>query len=532
MVALGLIAAGVLVPLLMVISAFAQPVDDVWPHFTGGLLNELIVNTLKLLTLVLFGTFILGVGLAWLTAACDFPGRAWLEWLLVLPFAFPTYVLGYVMLDLFGITGPVRQQAKKMWGEDPSWFPAITSVGGVAFVMTLAFYPYVYLLARGAFRTHGRRAMEAARSLGYSPWRAFFRVALPMARPWIFGGLLLVSMETLADFGTVTIFNFDTFTTAIYKAWIGMFSLNSAARLATMLLLIALALFGLERITRSGRQFFPENTVPTPRLKLRGTRGWLAFLSCVSVLGMAFFLPMGRLVWWTFDTWQQEAQPIYLKLVSNTVQMGVISALAISATALLLACAVRVRQKAWTEALAATATMGYALPGTVLAVAVFLPIAWIDHRLADVLEALGLSWEIALNGTLVVMLVAYGIRFLAVAHQPAQAALERIRPSLDEAGRSLGHGRWAILRRIHVPLVRTGFVTAALLVLIDVMKEMPITLMTRPFHWDTLAIRIFELTSEGEYERAALPSILLVVSGLIPVFLLAKFSENSKVNHS
>lgn len=523
-----ILAAIVLVPLLTIGSSFLQPVDDVWAHFADGLLTELVWNTLVLLAGVLSGTFVLGTGLAWLIAVFEFPGRRWLEWLLVLPFAFPTYVMGFVMLDLFGLSGPVTKLFRNELGELPRWYPSITSAPGVALVMSLAFYPYVYLLARNAFRTHGRRAMEAARSLGHRPARAFFRLALPMARPWIFGGLLLVAMETLADFGTVTIFNYDTFTTAIYKAWYGMFSLTTAARMATILLGIALIFLALDRFTRAGRRYYPTALAPAGRMRLSGPRGWVASAVCWGVLGIAFLLPLSRLAFWSLRSWQVEADAAYWRLLSNTLKTGLIASFTIGIGAVLIAYAVRIHRGRLIAGMATLATMGYALPGTVLAVAIFIPVAWLDNRLPSVFAVFGWEYDWMLNGTMLVMFAAYFVRFLAVAQQPVQASLDRIRPALDESARSLGHSRLGILGRIHLPLLRTGLVTAMLLVLVDVMKEMPITLMTRPFDWDTLAVRIYELTSEGEYERAALPSAILVLGGLIPVFLLARFSETAR----
>ena len=517
-------------PLVVVLSSLLGPGDDVWSHLWETRLGDLIGNTLGLLLGVLLGTALLGISLAWFAAVYDFPGRRWFEWAMVLPFAFPTYVLGYIYLDLFGLSGPIQQFLRDQSGSVPAWFPDIRSTAGVATVMTIAFYPYVYLLARAAFRTHGRASIEAARSMGCSPWQAFLRVTLPMARPWLFGGLLLVAMETLADFGTVAIFNYDTFTTAIYKAWFSLFSLDAASRLAALLLFFALGLLWLERYSRGRQRYVPvgQDRGGTSRRVLQGGRGWLVAFYFTAVFAVAVVLPLAHLAYWVSMTWATEAGNHYWTLVRHTLMIGSMAALLLCAGALILSYGVRIHPGPLSEGFVSVSTMGYALPGAVLAVGVFLPLAWLDNQLFDLFESLtGTSPEVLLNGTLAVMLAAYFVRFLAVAHQPVQASMTRIKPSLDEAARALGRSRWGVLREIHLPMLRAGLFSAFLLVMIDVMKEMPITLMTRPFGWDTLSIRIFELTSEGEYARAALPSALLVVAGLIPVSLLAKFTGNS-----
>ena len=526
--AIGAICLVTLIPIAVVLSSFFDPADDVWRHLWETQMARLIWNTTTLLIGVLAGTFVIGAGSAWLVSVYAFPGRKWLEWAMTLPFAFPTYVLGYVMLDIFHVAGPVQTTLRDMTGANMAWFPNIRSAPGVIAVLSLSFYPYVYLLARVAFRTQGQRALEVARSLGCSLTRAFFKVSLPMARPWLFGGLLLVSMETLADFGTVSIFNYDTFTTAIYKAWYSFFSLAAAARLAGILLLIALLLLGLEKWSQSRKRYYQVSAAPGAmnRTRLHGWRGWTATLGLIGVLFCGFILPMAHLIIWTVKGWGRELETPYLALVGHTLLAGVAASLLLGLGALVLAYGARAKNNPWTKTMVWGSTMGYALPGTVLAVGVYIPLAKFDGILADFLDwGFGVELDMLINGTVFVMIAAYFVRFLSVAYQPVQTSLARVRPVMDEAARGLGHGRWSILTRIHFPLVRSGLFTAMLLTLIDVMKEMPITLMTRPFGWDTLSIRIFELTSEGEYERAALPSILLVLTGLIPVIILSKYSN-------
>lgn len=521
------IAGLVLTPLGVVLFSVFSETNDVWLHFVQTSLVTLLTNTFWLLLGVGVGTTFLGVSLAWLTAACDFPGRKWLDWALMLPLSLPPYVVAFVGIGLLDFTGPVQTQLRSWLGAEPLWFPKIRSTGGVIAVMTLTLYPYVYMLARNAFLTQGRRAIEAAQSLGQGRLRGFLRVALPMARPWIAGGLALVLMETLADFGTVSIFNYDTFTTAIYKAWFGLFSLSAAAQLASLLVLIVFIVLLIEQRSRSRRRFsHAGRSSVADRIPLRGGRGWLAFAYAISVLGIAFIIPVGQLSVWAFGVFRQDFDLRYLSFLGHSVFLGGAAALLTCAGALILVSANRLRNDLMTRTAVRVATLGYALPGSVLAVGIFIPLIWIDKQMIGWIQTLfGIEIGFILNGTLAAMLLAYLIRFLAVAHGAVDSAMNRITPSLDETARCLGVGGVPLLRRVYLPMLRGGLLTAALLVFVDVMKEMPITLMTRPFGWDTLSVRIFEMTSEGQWERAALPAVALVLAGFIPILLLSRYSN-------
>ncbi|CAM2065006.1 Iron ABC transporter permease [Sulfidibacter corallicola] len=525
------ICAFVTGPIAVVLYHLLLPGDDHWAHMSEHVLGRLIGNTVFLTLGVLSGTALLGVGLAWLVAAFDFPGRAWFRWAMILPFAFPTYVLGYVWIDILDVAGPVQGLLADLLGEKPAWFPNPQSGGGLMFVMTLAFYPYVFMLARGAFEQQGRRALEVARVFGYTPGRAFFKVVLPMARPWIASGLLLAGMETLSDFGTVSIFNYDTFTTAIYKAWFGFFSLETAAQLASMLVLATLGLLLLEKYFQHRKRFYQvsQSDRQMAPFRLHGWRGWALSGLFATVLALGFGFPLLHLLYWLAQTLSTELRGDYWEWLGHTLFLGFLAALLLGVTATLLAYAPRLKRHRWMGGLVALATMGYALPGSVLAVGVYIPLVWLDDRLYTWITT-HTRWEpqTLINGTVIIVLAAYLVRFLAVAYQPIQSAMQRIRPNMDESARSLGYSRLAILRRIHLPLLRNGLLTACLIVIIDVMKEMPITLMTRPFGWDTLAVRIFELTSEGHYERAALPASMLVLTGLIPVAMLMWVGNREK----
>ncbi len=437
----ALAALAVALPMLAVLAAVVQGATgadpELWAHLREFVLARVAWNTVVLVVGVVAVALALGTALAWLTAACDFPGRAFFSWALLLPMAMPAYVLAFVAVATLDYAGAVPVALRGVFG-DGLWLPPIRSTGGVILVLALAAYPYVYLMARGAFLTHGARALEAAQSLGLGPWRGLFRVAVPLARPWLAGGAALVAMETLADFGAVSVFNYDTFTTAIYKSWFGLFSIETALGLALLLMLLVAA----------------------------------------ALAGMA--------------------------------------AIACLALALMLGYATRVSQGRVTRAAARIATLGYAVPGAVLAVGVVGALAAVDGLWRAATGGEGL-W---LQGTVLALLLGYVARFLAVAHGPVQGGFARIRPSLEEAARGFGLGAREIVTRLHLPLLGAGIGTALLLVFVDVMKEMPITLMTRPFGWDTLAVRVFEMTAEGEWQRAALPALVIVLAGMLPVAML------------
>ncbi|MEY3201161.1 MAG: hypothetical protein RIR70_711 [Pseudomonadota bacterium] len=497
-------------------SAFLQPQPDEWAHLAQHVLPRVLGNTALLVVGVGAGTLLLGVGLAWLTAVCEFPGRRFFTWALMLPMAMPAYVLAFVHVALLDYSGPVQTLLRTLFGA-PLWFPPIRSTWGVVLVMSFALYPYVYLLARQAFLTQGKRLMEAAQTLGLSHTQAFWKVALPMSRPWWVAGVTLALMETLADFGTVSIFNFDTFTTAIYKAWFALFNLPLASQLASLLVVLVLFLVALENKAR-GQRAYAGRLGAGERILLKGRLRWLALGVCAGVLLMAFIVPFIQIVIWVVSVWQTDFDSRYLQFIWHSVLLASCSALVVGVAALWLAWARRAHADVITAALTRIATLGYAVPGMVLAVGIYIPVAWLDQRLA------ALSWgvPIMLGGTLLVMLLGLSSRFLAVGFGPIEAGFKRITDSQEEAARSLGLSPRAVLWRLHLPLLSGSVLSAALLVFVDVMKEMPITLMTRPFGWDTLSVRIFEMTSEGMWEHAALPALFIVLVGLIPVVMLMR----------
>lgn len=506
-----------LVPLLATAGALLRPDQEIIGHLWRYVLPQVAGNTFWLLLGVGLGTAVLGTCLAALVSLCEFPGRRVFSWLLVLPLAMPGYVLAVAFIGLFDYSSPLAGWLRGAIG----WqVPEIRSRGGLIAVMTLSLYPYVYLVAREAFASQGARAMEAARALGMGPWRAFWRASVPMARPWIAGGVLLVLMETLADFGAVSAFNYDTFATAIYKAWFGLFSTDTALQIAGVMLIVLLVLVGLEVASRRRQAFTAVGQAPATRRPL-GRGRWWATAACLLVVLLALLLPLAQLAWYASDH-LADLNPRYFASIRNALSLSAMAAVLTTAAASVIALAAREQPGPLTTATTRITTLGYGLPGSLLAIGLYVPVASFSTWLS---ERHGL--DVLLEGGLLLLLVAYGIRFLAVAHAPVSGGLLRIRPSLLEASRSMGVTGTRQLRRVHWPLLRGSFATGALLVFVDTMKEMPITLMMRPFGWDTLATRVFELTNEGEYARAALPSLAIALVGLVPVIALTRRNRDA-----
>ncbi|MDG9852625.1 iron ABC transporter permease [Pseudomonas nitroreducens] len=518
------VAALVLLPISVLLLSWSEIDREIWSHLWETQMTRLLGNTLVLVAGVGVGVTVLGVSLAWLTSLCEFPGRRWLDWALMLPFAVPAYVLAFVFVGLLDFSGPVQTLLREWFGSGLR-LPRVRSTGGVITVLVLVFYPYVYLLARTAFLAQGRGLTEAARVLGLSPLAAFWRVALPMARPAIGAGLALAIMETLADFGTVSVFNFDTFTTAVYKTWYGFYSLSSATQLASLLLLFVMLVLLGERYSR-GRSGVPNERPRGAALyRLRGWKALAASAWCLLVFACAFVIPVLQLVVWVWQKGRFDLDERYWGLILHSLYLGGFAALITVAVALLLAFARRLSPTPAVRSAIGISNLGYALPGSVLAVAIMLAFSWLDnHAVIPLSSALGGAGKPLLLGSLGALLVAYLIRFMAVAYNPLEGALARIRPSLPEASRSLGVGGTGLFFRVYLPLLVPGALSAALLVFVDVLKEMPATLLMRPFGWDTLAVRVFEMTSEGEWARAALPALTLVLVGLFPVIGLIRRS--------
>ena len=507
------LALALLLPALWLATSFATPAPEIWPHLREQVLPLALRNTVALLALLAVFALVPGIGFAWASARFEWPGRRLFDWALVLPLALPGYVAAFVYVGLTDYAS-VAQTAWRGVGLPATAFPELRSVPGAAAVLALVMYPYVFLIVRAAFLRQGSAAMDAARALGHGPVAAFFRAVLPMARPAWVAGVSLVLLEALADFGAVSILGVDTLTTAIYKTWFGMYSLPAAAQLAFgMVALVALVLL-LERWARGrGRHGGPQ-LVPPPRRPLRGWRGWSVTAAAALVVGLGFVLPVARLAWWS---WQSRAAlPEVGEAAWNTILIGVMASVSVLALSLLFAgLARRAGNDRVVRAAGFTAGLGYAVPGTVLAVGAM----WLLVAMENASPWLS---GLALSSSLLAVLLALCTRFLRVGHEATETAFQALRPSLLESARLLGVPAATRLRRVVLPLLRPGLVAALLLVLVEAVKELPATLMLRPFGWDTLAVRIYSHTTEGLWAQAAWPALWLCAVGLLPVWWLVR----------
>jgi iron(III) transport system permease protein len=505
-VAIALLVAG---PLIVLPASFiASP--DALSDFSGLLPNALRA-TAVLVVGVGIGTLVLGTGLAALVSFCDFPGRRWIEWVVVLPLAMPGYVFTLFALGTADDVG--------------LGLATVRSSLGAVVIFTLVLYPYVYLLARTAFLSQAGDLMEAARGLGLSRGRAILRIAVPMARPAILGGVALALMEALADFGTVNLLGVQTFTNAIYKVWFGAFDRDAALQLGTMLVSVTLLLLLLERASRGRARYGAESSarIPQPPVRLRGPAAVAALLGPLLLVAFVVGAPLLQLGAWSLDSIRDGLlAPEFAVAARNSLMLAGMSIVSVVGVALLLAYGRRASSSRPSAAAIRVATIGYGLPGSVVAVAVIVPLGWLDHRLDD---AAGVG--LLLTGTVIGLFAAYTVRFLALAFQSVDTGLERVPRSLDEAARGLGSDRLDVLARVHVPLIAPALLTAALLVFTEVMKELPATLLLRPLGGDTLAIAVWQATTESLYETAALPALLIVLVGLIPVGVLIRLSRRA-----
>ncbi|MEW6514502.1 MAG: iron ABC transporter permease [Pseudomonadota bacterium] len=522
------IPVGLLValPVLSVgVNLFVGAAGDTWAHLAATILPDYILNSLLLALAVGLGVAVVGVATAWLTAMTEFPGRRAFEWALLLPLALPAYVMAYVYTDLLQFVGPVQTGLREWfdWKRGDYWFPEIRSLGGAAAMFVCALYPYVYLITRTAFLERGSSTFEAARSLGLTSWGAFARVSLPLARPAIAAGVALVLMETLADYGTVAYFAVPTFTTGIYRAWFSLGDRIAAAQLAGALLAFVLCLLALERISRGRARFHETGRRRGERRALQGASAWLASLACLLPLLFGFLLPGGLLFRLALAEGDSEFGMRYGVLAGNSLLVAGIAAGLAVVLAVLLAYSQRLSGAPVIRAVNRLVSLGYAVPGSVIAVGVLIPVTRLDHWLAAVwLETFSTNPGLILTGGIAALVYAYLARFLSIALQTVESGLARVTPSMDAAAQSLGCGAGETLRRVHLPLIRGSLFTAALLVFVDVMKELPATLVMRPFNFDTLATQTFTLAADERLAEASTAALAIVAAGLLPVLLLAR----------
>jgi len=522
------LAVLVAVPVLVVAGYVFVPTGEVWSHLAATVLPAYIFNSLWLMVGVGLGVLIVGVGTAWLVTMTDFPGRRLFEWTLLLPLAVPAYVIAYAYTGLLDYAGPVQGGLRAVFGWTTArdyWFPEVRSLGGAIAMMTLVLYPYVYLLARSAFLEQSVSALEASRTLGCSSLRSFLTVAIPLARPSIVVGVALAQMEALNDFGTVQFFAVDTFTTGIYRTWFGLGEPAAAAQLAAVLMLFMLALILFERWHRRGAKFHQatERYRPLPRRPLRPGAKAMAFLACLAPLACGFLIPGAALAVWTVENFERTVDAHFLQLAWHSLALATIASALAVALATVIAYGHRLRPSRAKQLAMRVVGMGYAIPGAVVAVGVLLPFAWIDNSVDSWMRSsFGISSGLLLSGTLFAVIFAYLVRFLAVSLGTVEASLGRVTASMDGAARTLGTGAAGALWRVHAPIMWPSLLTAGLLVFVDVMKELPATLIIRPFNFDTLAIRAFELASDEQLAESASAALAIVLVGIVPVIVLSR----------
>ena len=520
------IGALLALPVLFVVFSVFGGATDTWAHLAATALPRYVWNTVLLLLMVAWGVISMGVLSAWLVTVYRFPGRDTLEWALMLPLAMPAYVMAYAYTDWLQFTGPVQSALRGLtgWQAREYWFPEIRSLAGAAAMLSFALYPYVYLIARIAFNEMPRSAIEAARLAGLGAWPAFFRVAVPLARPAIVAGASLALMETLADFGTVSYFALEVFTTGIFKAWLSMGDITAAAQLSSCLLAFVVLVLGLERATR-GRAAYQAGAPrkPAPPHPLTNGAAVAALIACAAPVVFGFLLPALLLAWLA---WGEKAAYLgarFVALVGNSFALASLTALVAVALATIMAYAARLTRSHWVATANRVASLGYAVPGAVIAVGVLVPLGRLDNALAEWIEVMfGVKTGLLLTGTVFALLYAYLVRLLAVALQTTEAGLLKITPSMDHAARSLGSTAAQTLARVHVPLLARSLATAALLVFVDVLKELPATFALRPFNFDTLAIEAYNLATDERLAEAAVPSLVIVAVGLLPVVYVSK----------
>ena len=514
-----------LAPIVSVALAAVSGTLVTWNSLAATVLPGYAWTTVELVVIVGLGTGIIGTATAWLVTACAFPFRRTFEIALALPLAFPAFVLAYAYTDLLDHPGAVQTWLRAVtgWGPRDYWFPEIRSLGGAAAMLIFVLYPYVYLLVRAAFLRQSPTAYFAARTLGHAPWSAFFRVSLPMARPAIAGGVILALMETIADFGTVAHFGVQTFATGIYAAWFSMGDRLAASQLALCLLVVALALALAERAQRGLARRYPAGSrnEAMDRHRLTGWRSALAFAACLAPVTFGFLLPLLVLLKMAIESGHSPFEARYFSYIQNSLILsGVAGVLTVAAAVLVGFCA-RIAPSLAARFSATAAGIGYAVPGGVIAVGLLVPFAALDNAVDALARAhLGLSTGLFFTGSIGLLTVAYMVRFIATALGAFDTGISQIRPNIDAAARTLGRGAGRMLIEVHLPLLKPSLLTALLIVFVDVMKELPATLIMRPFNFDTLAVQAYRYASDERLTQAALPSLMIFAFGLMPVVIL------------
>ncbi len=522
-------AALALMPVLAIAYLAFYPEENIWPHLLSTSLPGYITNTLILMAGVGVSVLITGVSTAWVVTHYEFPLRRQFEWMLLLPLAFPAYVIAYIYTDLLEFAGPVQGALRGVFGWELArdyWFPNIRSMGGGIFLMGLVLYPYVYLLARAAFLEQSQSLFEASRMLGHRPFKAFYTIALPMARPAIAVGVSLALMETLNDFGTIDFFAIRTLTAGLYDVWLGMGNLGGAAQISCTMLTFVILLVSLEYFGRRRQRYFQsaQRFQHKQRIQLSGRKAWWLSLICALPITLGFLLPLILLGQLAIDYFDRSWTVEFRRYAFNSVMLSTIAALLAVLVGLLIAYTRRLHQKSKKILIASRlASLGYAVPGAVLAVGVIIPFAALDNWVdAMAREWFGFSTGLILSGTIFAVIFAYVVRFLAVSIGSIESSMSKVSDSMDMAARTLGYPPGQVLTKFHLPLIKGGLLTAGMVVFVDSMKELPATLILRPFNFETLATYVYQFASDEMIGESALGSLFIVLVGLLPVIVLSR----------
>ncbi len=528
-----LVALLVLLPLGAIAWISISPTGDVWQHLLSTVLPRSLRTTLILMAGVGLATTLLGVGTAWLTTMCRFPGQKIFDWALLIPLAVPTYIVAFAYVEILDYTGPVQTTIRTLFGFSTSrdyWFPEIRSLGGAIFVMSLVLYPYVYLTTRASFLIQSASTLDVSRTLGASPQRLFLEVALPLARPAAAVGVSLALMECLNDIGAVTFFGVKTLTFSVYDTWLNRSNLEGAAQLALAMLAMVFALIWLERFGRRKQRFdsgHSKHRQPA-RFHLKGPKAALAFALCFLPVALGFLLPALLLADLASRRLDDLFESVFLSAIWNSLTLASVASLLTVLVSVALAYAMRLRPTPALKLGVRFAAIGYAIPGTVLAVGILIPLAALDNLVDAQMKAVfGFGTGLLLLGSGTGLVYAYMVRFLAVSYGQIEGGLGKISPHLDMACRTLGRDATQTLGQVHLPLLRPVLLSALLLTFVDCMKELPATILLRPFNFETLATTVFEAASREAFEEAALPALAIVVVGLLPVIYLARTSAVS-----
>jgi iron(III) transport system permease protein len=516
------------IPVLTIIVLALMPTENVWPHLIATVLPGYVMRTLGLMAGVGIITFAVGTGVAWLVTMCRFPLRPLFVWASLLPLAMPGYIVAYAYVDFLSYAGPLQTWLRGVFGwTRPAdyWFPEIRSLGGAIFVLSMVLYPYVFLTARASFIRQPATHLEVARALGRTPWGAFRNVALPMARPGIAVGVSLALMECLNDIGAAGFFGVRTLTLGVYTTWLSQGNLGGAAQISAVMLIFIFVLVWVERTARRKQSFvLPSQRPRQPdRIRLNGWQRVLAVVVCALPILIGFVVPALVLMGFAMSRLDQALSVTYLKAVYHSLLLAAVAAAVAVALGLVLGYANRAVRSRFTGNVIRLASMGYAIPGTVLGIGVLIPLAAFDNTLDSFMrESFGISTGLLLSGSIAAVIFAYVVRFLAISFGTIETGLQKVTPNVAAAARTLGRGPIGAFFEVHLPLLRPALVAAGLLVFVDCMKELPATLILRPFDFETLATSVFMLASMGELEESALPALTIVAAGLLPVILLSR----------